>query len=156
MFGLNPLHALACVAAGGCLCCSAQTGICPTPALSFFQPGLQLRQETVSLPVSKASAGPAEPLPVKPTSAPPPVSNLEATTATADGLHGSYVRPDEFYLVRAEGPLFDHGVNRFLDQVFRPEELKVGKLSVSSSITTAIKRKNPLCLLNPIIFQISW
>ena len=66
------------------------------------------------------------------------------------------MRPDEFYLVRAEGPVFEHGVNRFMDQVFRPEEIQVGKHYVSSSITTAIKRKNPFCLLNPIVFQVSW
>ena len=154
MFGLNPLHALACFAAGGCLCCSAQTNTCPTPALSFFQPCLQLRQEPAFVPVGTTLAGPVEPLPGKTTSA--PTAHLEATTASAEGLHGSFVRPDEFYLLRAEEPVFENGVNRFMDQVFRPEVFKVGKHSLSSSIITAIKRKNPLCLLNPIIFQISW
>ena len=155
MFAFNPIHALAFFAAGGCLCCSAQTNTCPKPVLSFFQPSLQLRQEPSALPAGKTLAA-TEPLLVKTPSSPPPAVNLELTTASAEGLHGSFVRPDEFYLVRAEQPAFDHGVNRFLDQVFRPEELKVGKLSVSSSITTAIKRKNPLCLLSPIVFQLSW
>jgi len=155
MFGLNPLHALAYLAAGGCLCCSAQTNTCPTPALSFFQPCLQLRQERAFVPVGKTLAGPVEALPVK-TTAESPTAHLEATTASAEGLHGSFVRPDEFYLLRAEEPVFENGVNRFMDQVFRPEEFKLGKYSLSSSVTTAIKRKNPLCLLNPIIFQLSW
>jgi len=156
MFGFKPLNVLGCVAAGSCLCCSAQTNTCPKPALPFFQPCLQLCLEPASLPVSKTLAGPAEPLPVKNTSAPVPAVKLEVTTASAEGLHGSFVRSDEFYLVRAEEPVFEHGVNRFFDQVFRPEEFHVGKHSVSSSITTAIKRKNPLCLLNPIVFQASW
>ncbi len=156
MFGFNPISALGCVAAGSCLCCGAQTNTCPNPVVPFFQPGLQLRQEPASLPAFKTLAGSAEPLPVKNTSAPAPAVKLELTTASAEGLHGSFVRSDEFYLVLAEEPVFDHGVNRFLDQVFRPEEFHVGKHSVSSSITTAIKRKNPLCLLNPIVFQLSW
>ncbi len=108
------------------------------------------------MPAFKTLAGSAEPLPVKNTSAPAPAVNLEVTTASPEGLHGSFVRSDEFYLVRAEEPVFEHGVNRFFDQVFRPEEFHVGKHTVSSSITTAIKRKNPLCLLNPIVFQASW
>lgn len=45
---------------------------------------------------------------------------------------------------------------RSLDSVFRPEEFRVGKTSVSCSITTAIKRRNPLCLLNPIVLNVSW
>jgi hypothetical protein len=156
MFGFNPLNALGCVAAGTCLCCSAQTNTCPKPAVSFFQPCLQLRQEPAPLPAPKALPGQAERSLVKNTSAPALPAKLEVSTASADGLHGSFVRSDEFYLLRAEEPAFDHGVNRFMDQVFRPEEFHVGKYSVSSSITTAIKRKNPLCLLNPIVFQVSW
>lgn len=156
MLGFNPLNALACFAAVGCLCCSAQTNTCPKPALSFFQPGLQLRKGPPSLPGTKALPGPAEPLLTQATSERPPAAKLESTTASAAALHGSFIRPDEFYLIRSEQPVFDRGVNRFLDQVFRPEEFKLGKHSVSSSITTAIKRKNPLCLLNPIVFQCSW
>lgn len=156
MFRFHPLSVLGCVAAGSCLCCGAQTNTCTNPAVSFFQPCLQLRQEPASSPTSRALAGPAEPSLVKNTSAPAPPAKLEVSTASAEGLHGSFVRSDEFYLVRAEGPVFEHGVNGFLDQVFRPEEFHVGKYAVSSSITTAIKRKNPLCLLNPIVFQAAW
>ena len=156
MFGFKPLNVLGCVAAGSCLCCSAQTNTCPKPVVSFFQPCLQLRQEPASLPVSKALAGPAEPLLVKNTQRASASCKTRGQHCFSRRLARQLCRPDEFYLVPAEEPVFDHGVNRFFDQVFRPEEFHVGKHSVSSSITTAIKRKNPLCLLNPIVFQVSW
>jgi len=43
-----------------------------------------------------------------------------------------------------------------LYSVFRPEEFQVGRTTVSCSIFTAIKRKNPLCLLNPLVLSVSW
>jgi hypothetical protein len=45
---------------------------------------------------------------------------------------------------------------RATDAIFQPEVVQVGKRSVSCSIITAIKRKNPLCLLNPIFLNASW
>jgi hypothetical protein len=46
---------------------------------------------------------------------------------------------------------------RACDSVFRPEEFHVGRTTtVSCSVLTAIKRKNPLCLLNPIILHVTW
>ncbi len=54
-------------------------------------------------------------------------------------------------------PAPDGILSRSLDSVFRPEEFKVGRTAtVSCSILTAIKRKNPLCLLNPIFLKMSW
>lgn len=51
----------------------------------------------------------------------------------------------------------DNLVVRALDSVFRPEEFHVGRTTtVSCSILTAIKRKNPFCLINPIILDVSW
>ena len=63
--------------------------------------------------------------------------------------------PSDFGLIlpihRSDDPL-----TRCLDSVFRPEEFHVGKTTVSCSILTAIKRKNPLCLINPIFLNVSW
>jgi hypothetical protein len=52
----------------------------------------------------------------------------------------------------------DDRLSRCLDSIFRPEEFHVGKTIVSCSILTAIKRKDPLCLLNvnPYFLKISW
>jgi hypothetical protein len=46
--------------------------------------------------------------------------------------------------------------SRFCESIFQPEEFRVGKTKVACSLLTAIKRKNPLCLLNPIILNVSW
>ena len=43
-----------------------------------------------------------------------------------------------------------------LDPILVPEVLKLGKVRVASSLINAVKRKNPLCLLNPIVFAASW
>ena len=59
------------------------------------------------------------------------------------------------YLTRPEPPS-DNLLIRIADSTFRPEVFKIGKTSVSCSIVTAIKRKNPLCLLNPFVLSISW
>jgi hypothetical protein len=43
------------------------------------------------------------------------------------------------------------------DSVFRPVEIRIGRTAtLNCSIWTAIERKNPLCLLNPVFFNISW
>jgi hypothetical protein len=59
------------------------------------------------------------------------------------------------YLTRPEPPS-DNLLVRFADSTFRPEVFKIGKTSVTCSIVTAIKRKNPLCLLNPCVLGFSW
>ena len=63
--------------------------------------------------------------------------------------------PPDFGIIRPVRSSDDPLV-RCLDSVFRPEEFRVGKTTVSCSILTAIKRKNPLCLINPIFLNVSW
>jgi len=72
-----------------------------------------------------------------------------------ENLQSSVVRKGEFYLTRAELPS-DSAVVRFVDNIFAPEVIHIGKKEVVCSVVTAIKRKNPLCLLNPLFFQLSW
>lgn len=59
------------------------------------------------------------------------------------------------YLRRAEEPS-ENLLVRATDAIFLPEVVRIGKVSVSCSVITAIKRKNPLCLINPIFFNASW
>jgi len=42
------------------------------------------------------------------------------------------------------------------DPVFAPEVIKVGKVHMSGGIVAAVKRKNPFCLLHPLVFVASW
>ncbi len=73
----------------------------------------------------------------------------------AGEFHSRVIRSGEFYLTRPESKS-DSGVVRFVEGIFTPEIIRVGKTSVSCSVITAVKRKNPLCLLNPLVFQASW
>jgi hypothetical protein len=46
---------------------------------------------------------------------------------------------------------------RALDNTFRPEVIRLGRTTkLSCSLVTAIKRRNPLCLLNPVVLNLSW
>jgi hypothetical protein len=42
------------------------------------------------------------------------------------------------------------------DPVFAPEVIKVGKVRMTGGIVAAIKRKNPFCLLHPLVFAAGW
>ena len=50
----------------------------------------------------------------------------------------------------------DSRLERFLNSTFEPEVIRLGKVSLSCSAITAIKRKNPLCLLNMIFLRLEW
>lgn len=90
----------------------------------------------------------------------PMADSAKEMSATATGisdfdLYGPGGRGRQFILVRAEpGP--DSGFARAVEAIFEPEVVHWGKKTVSCSVLTAIKRKNPLCLLNPIFFQLTW
>jgi hypothetical protein len=65
------------------------------------------------------------------------------------------IRPGEFYLIQAQ-PVAENRFVRAAEAIWSPEVVHLGKTTVSCPVITAIKRKNPLCLLNPIFFQASW
>ena len=50
----------------------------------------------------------------------------------------------------------DNRIVNAMNAVFEPEVFHIGKISASASIVTAIKRKNPLCLLSPAVLVLSW
>lgn len=59
------------------------------------------------------------------------------------------------YLTRPELPSDNH-LLRFLNETFEPEVIHWRKMSISSPLITAAKRKNPFCLLNPIFLDVRW
>ena len=61
---------------------------------------------------------------------------------------GGYLTPP----IRPPENLYTRTVNA----IFQPEVMRVGKTFVAFSPFTAIKRKNPLALLNPIVLNIAW
>jgi hypothetical protein len=50
----------------------------------------------------------------------------------------------------------DNAIARALNSIFEPTPVRIGKTTVACSIITAIKKGNPLCLLNPMVLSISW
>jgi hypothetical protein len=53
-------------------------------------------------------------------------------------------------------PQSDNVFVRVVNDIFEPATFRVGKTTVACSIVTALKKKNPLCLLNPIVLNVSW
>ena len=96
----------------------------------------------------------------RPPPEPPPsgTSQSSAFAITSRAGDDTLAAVSRFQVIKLPPPpdnLLARGFNSFTG-LFEPEEFKVGKTKVSSSITTAIRRKNPLCLLNPIVFNVSW
>jgi hypothetical protein len=59
------------------------------------------------------------------------------------------------YLARRDPPV-ENVFTRTMDAIFAPEVIQIGGTSIALSPYTAIKRRNPLCLLNPIPIVVSW
>ena len=92
---------------------------------------------------------------------PAPKTNLSAETMTAEARERAlmmkyYERLERGGYLTRPPPPSDNLLVRFADSTLRPEVFKIGNVSVTCSIVTAIKRKNPLCLLSPMILGISW
>ena len=67
-----------------------------------------------------------------------------------------YERLDrEGYLTRPELPT-ENRLERFAISTFEPEVFHFRKVSVSCSLLTAIKRKNPFCLISPVFLNLAW
>ena len=152
------------VIVGFALTTAAQTNSLPRFAHWFIVPTPHLRPESSEPPASRslpqdqpvslnsltAETGPAD---VKIERPDPFVSS----TDRGDGdVRRYYLRQPDFGFVRT-ARVSDNLLVRSLDSVFRPEEFHIGRTTtLSCSILTAIKRRNPFCLLNPIILNVSW
>ena len=42
------------------------------------------------------------------------------------------------------------------DPITMPEVIKMGKVHLTGGLVSAVKTKNPFCLLNPLIFAVDW
>ena len=153
---MNRILDLASAAALPCRCCSGQTNISASPAVRFFRPPVRLRTEArpaANKPQSAAS--------VRPSSSVSSTNIKLLEDLSDDDLHSRIIKSGEFYLTRPE-PLPDSGVAGFVDEIFRPEYLHLGKTYVSCPFVTAIKRRNPLAILSGLgpfefkFLEISW
>jgi len=135
------------------LICMAQTNSPPANLHHFFLPPVQLWQPAAA----EQEQTPA--LSLVPVLEPSPGTGSQAMSlnnmTTDSDFQSRVIRPGEFYLTRHEQP----SENRFVraaETIWRPEVVHIGKTSVSCPVITAVKRKNLLCLINPIFFQASW
>jgi hypothetical protein len=66
-----------------------------------------------------------------------------------------HYHPDYGFVRKPQEP--KNPVSRMFYTIFKPEPIHIGQHAVfSCTIVTAIKRKNPLCLLNPMVIDCSW
>jgi hypothetical protein len=125
-----------------CISCCGQTNTCPPPIGDFALPPIRLRADFGLEPQTTEQTN-SEHLSLS-----IPVQKVALENAFGDGdLFSRRIRPGEFYLTRPE-PRPDSDVARFLDRIFMPELIPVGRASFSCPFVTMVKRKNPLSLLS--------
>ena len=80
------------------------------------------------------------------------ISNTESDSSP---LH-QYQRMNEYDLFAKPGDKSEGSDWDVIGNIFALDDVKIGKAHLSGSVVTAIKRKNPIHLLNPIIFEVAW
>jgi len=139
----------------------------PARRALYFVPHLQLRQES-SEPAKLNAAGVLNAPQIQ---VEKPSANLNTAPASSTGArferstvglrqgdfdYQVFHRLDqEGYFERPPAPA-DSAVARWAQNAFTPDVMHLGKTTVSCSLVTAIKRKNPLWLLDPYFLQVSW
>jgi hypothetical protein len=132
----------------------------PAPPLSLFVlPGATLKSSVETNQVSPKTKASATNAPqageFTATTEKATASVTESSVQAFESMNGQAVltsveRPEE--LGGAAGWLSEN----VWDPVFAPEIIKVGKVKMTGGIIAAVKRKNPFCLLNPLVFAASW
>jgi hypothetical protein len=128
-----------------CIACCGQTNDCSSPSIQFCLPSVHLRGESRPgiFQLEKAVAGNASSVSVG--------SIQSEKTVNGWDFHSRVFQSDQFYLTRSTSTApSDSGLVRFVDRIFTPEVVQVGKVSVTSPILTVAKTKNPLCLLSAL------
>ncbi len=152
------------VVVGFALTTAAQTNSFPQYTRWFILPKPHLRTKFPEPPVSRSDFQDGQvglsTLPTEMGSADLKIQRSDPFAISVDRDDGDvrryYLRQPDFGFIRT-ARASDNLLVRALDSVFRPEEFHLGRTTtVSCSILTAIKRKNPLCLLNPVFLNVSW
>jgi hypothetical protein len=148
---------------GMALTSAAETNSISQLSRLFVLPEPHLRAEYIEPPASQMDLQPREfsfsSSPAERRSSPLETQHSDAFIPTADRGDTDFPQYNRFHQdLGIIQPLHgsDNLVTRCFDSVFRPEEFHVGKTTVECSILTAIKRKNPFCLINPIFLNVSW
>ena len=147
---MKRIFRITCMSAFCCARVFGQTN-CPPPTLGMFV-----------LPPARLRAPPADPQSPVPTvaavqpAAPARLGSEKMTLSTG----GDDLDLELYHRLEQEGCFArtppGNAVERCFASVFQPEVVHLGKTSFSCTVITAIKRKNPLCLLNPMFLNLSW
>jgi len=81
---------------------------------------------------------------------------MTSSTASSDPGLRLYRRLEQGGNLKLLEPTLRSESGGIVEVIFQPEVIHLGKTSFSCTIVTAYKRKNPLCLLNPIFLNVSW
>ena len=141
------------------LCLAAQQPVKsegPAPLSLFVLPKAELRKapepKAVVMAPEKSTSDETEDMNL---SASRSAEVLEATVQGYESLTG------EPLLTRVEMPDEPGGAigwveTKIWDPVFAPEVIKFGRVKMTGGIVAAIKRRNPFCLLHPLVFSAGW
>lgn len=173
---MNKLVSLTCALALLALNVSAQPAVAPKQTSLFSLPETQLRPlmlDAHGQTIEQSTLMADSPRVMEPARAQTTLSNPQPAVSVSGSLVGqaiSSARDGAFnqtiyrrlmeggYLTRPPAKsdsLLDRG-KEAIGSMFTPEPFHVGKSEWSCSVVTAIERQNPLCLLNPIVFNICW
>lgn len=131
--------------------CWAQTNLTPS---GFSLPPMQLRAE---LTLDSPAVSPTSPFPAHVLDTNSPSRDVSATTEDmAPELQSYNVRSDRFFLVPTVEPPPETPLGRALYSIAEPEVVHLGNKPLECSAVTAVKRKNPLCLLNATFLKMTW
>jgi hypothetical protein len=152
------------VVVGMALTAAAQTNSIPQYTRWFILPEPHLRTEytepSVARPDPQDGQVSLSPVPTEMGSADLEIQRSDPIVFSADLGDGYvqryYLRQRDFGIIQP-ARVSNNLLVRACASVFRPEEFHIGRTAtISGSILTAIKRRNPLCLLNPIFLNVSW
>lgn len=137
----------------------------PAPLFNLPAPALRTTTATAAVTTTATTAAPKPAPPpaekIKPAPAAPPPADPQPSVAFVSRSYGTW----DFeharswhgrYEIEAPIHLPDDLFSRSVNAVFVPEFIHVGHTAVACSVWTAIKRRNPFCLINPIPLNVSW
>jgi hypothetical protein len=116
---------------------------------------MELRAE---LTLESPAVSPTSPFPAHVLDTNSPSRDVSASSGdTAPELQSYNVRSDRFFLISTVEPPPETPLGQALNSIAEPEIVHFGdNTTLACSAVTAVKRKNPLCLLNATFLKMTW
>ncbi len=121
----------------------------------FVLPPMHLRAElTLDSPEDNSTAAPFLVHAVETNS--PEREMVASSGETFNALETYNTRSDRLYLTPEIEPPAQSPLGTNLSSIGEPEVLHLGHRTLSCSAITAVKRRNPLCLVNATVLKMTW